>query len=57
MKNSHLLKATSSHDCPDACSMEVEIDEVTKKVMKVSGEKSHPVTKGFCAIKSTITSI
>ena len=57
MKNSNLFKVTCPHDCPDACSMEVEVDEVTKKVMRVSGEKSHPVTKGFCAIKSTITSI
>ena len=51
MKNTNLFKATCPHDCPDACSMEVEIDEVTKKVMKVSGEKSHPVTKGFLCNK------
>ena len=42
MKNSNLFKVTCPHDCPDACSMEVEVDEVTKKVMRVSGEKSHP---------------
>ena len=51
MKNTNLFKATCPHDCPDACSMEVEIDEVTKKVIKVSGEKSHPVTKGFLCNK------
>ena len=47
----NLFKVTCPHDCPDACSMEVEVDEVTKKVMKVSGEKSHPVTKGFLCNK------
>ena len=51
MKNANLFKVTCPHDCPDACSMEVEIDKITKKVMKVSGEKSHPVTKGFLCNK------
>ena len=56
-EKTNLFKATCPHDCPDACSMEVEIDEVTKKVMKVSGENLILLQKVFCAIKSTITSI
>ena len=43
MKNSHLFKATCPHDCPDACSMEVEIDEVWyDKVMDKLTRTSHP---------------
>ena len=35
------------HDCPDGCSMTVSVDQSTGRAVKVEGDKTHPVTKGF----------
>ncbi len=37
------------HDCPDTCSLKVEIDK--GKIVKVAGDPSHPITKGVICEK------
>ncbi len=37
------------HDCPDACSLKVEMDN--GKIVKIAGDPSHPVTKGVICEK------
>ena len=50
MKNANLFKVTCPHDCPDVVLWKLKLIKLLK-VMKVSGEKSHPVTKGFLCNK------
>jgi anaerobic selenocysteine-containing dehydrogenase len=48
--NFHAMKvvhAVCSHDCPDSCGVLVTVDEVTGRAVKVQGDPSHPVTRGF----------
>lgn len=35
------------HDCPDGCSMTVKVNAKTGRAVEVSGDESHPITKGF----------
>ena len=44
-------KVTCPHDCPDTCSLEVTVDPKTKKAIKLIGDKTHPITKGFLCNK------
>ena len=44
-------KVTCPHDCPDTCSLEVTVDTKTKKAIKLIGDKTHPITKGFLCNK------
>lgn len=37
------------HDCPDTCSLKVELDG--GKIVKVAGDPSHPITKGVICEK------
>ena len=37
------------HDCPDTCSLKVEIDN--GKIVKVTGDPTHPITKGIICEK------
>ena len=39
------------HDCPDTCSMLVTRDDSTGKAVKVQGDPSHPITKGYLCNK------
>jgi anaerobic selenocysteine-containing dehydrogenase len=36
-----------SHDCPDSCGVLVTVDQVTGRAVKLQGDPSHPVTRGF----------
>jgi anaerobic selenocysteine-containing dehydrogenase len=48
--NFHAMKvvhAVCSHDCPDSCGVLVTVDEVTGRAVKVQGDPTHPVTRGF----------
>jgi anaerobic selenocysteine-containing dehydrogenase len=48
--DSRMLKvvhAVCSHDCPDSCGVLVTVDEATGRAVKVQGDPSHPVTRGF----------
>jgi len=42
-----VVHAVCSHDCPDSCGVLVTVDELTSKAVKVQGDPSHPVTRGF----------
>ena len=42
---------TCPHDCPDACSMRVTVDESTGRAVKVEGDPTHPITKGYLCNK------
>jgi anaerobic selenocysteine-containing dehydrogenase len=34
-------------DCPDTCSVLVQVDDATGKATKLKGNPEHPVTQGF----------
>jgi anaerobic selenocysteine-containing dehydrogenase len=36
-----------SHDCPDSCGVLVTVDQITGRAVKLQGDPSHPVTRGF----------
>ena len=42
-----VVHAVCSHDCPDSCGVLVTVDEGTGRAVKVQGDPSHPVTRGF----------
>src|SRR5580692_1499978 len=42
-----MVHAVCSHDCPDSCGVLVTVDEATGRAVKVQGDPSHPVTRGF----------
>src|SRR6185503_9619147 len=39
------------HDCPDGCSMRVTVDNVSGRAIKVEGDPTHPVTRGYLCNK------
>jgi len=39
------------HDCPDTCSMIVTRDDSTGKAVRIQGDPTHPVTKGYLCNK------
>jgi anaerobic selenocysteine-containing dehydrogenase len=41
------VHAVCSHDCPDSCGVLVTVDELTGRAVKVQGDPTHPVTRGF----------
>src|SRR5690349_14680479 len=43
------FKGVCPHDCPDACALLVEVED--EKVVRVHGDPSHPVTRGFLCNK------
>jgi anaerobic selenocysteine-containing dehydrogenase len=45
------VHVTCPHDCPDACSMRVTVDESTGRAVKVEGDPTHPITKGYLCNK------
>jgi anaerobic selenocysteine-containing dehydrogenase len=42
-----VVHAVCSHDCPDSCGVLVTVDELTGRAVKMQGDPSHPVTRGF----------
>jgi len=42
-----VVHAVCSHDCPDSCGVLVTVDELTSRAVRVQGDPSHPVTRGF----------
>ena len=42
-----VVHAVCSHDCPDSCGVLVTVDEGTGRAVKMQGDPSHPVTRGF----------
>src|SRR5437763_3910339 len=42
-----VVHAVCSHDCPDSCGVLVTADQATGRAVKIQGDPSHPVTRGF----------
>src|SRR6266851_849519 len=42
-----VVHSVCSHDCPDSCGVLVTVDELSGRAVKVQGDPSHPVTRGF----------
>src|SRR6202012_3237318 len=42
-----VVHAVCSHDCPDSCGILVTVDQLTGRAVKMQGDPSHPVTRGF----------
>src|ERR1700727_3294373 len=42
-----IVHAVCSHDCPDSCGVLVTVDRATGRAVKMQGDPSHPVTRGF----------
>jgi anaerobic selenocysteine-containing dehydrogenase len=42
-----VVHTVCSHDCPDSCGILVTVDELTGRAVKMQGDPSHPVTRGF----------
>lgn len=45
-------RATCPLDCPDACSLLVELDVEQGRLVKVEGDPEHPITQGFACVKT-----
>lgn len=46
-----VARVSCPHDCPDACSMRVTVDTATGRAIKVEGDPTHPVTRGYLCNK------
>lgn len=46
-----VVKATCPHDCPDACAMLVTVDIKSGRAVRVDGDPTHPVTRGYLCNK------
>ncbi len=44
-----IVRATCAHDCPDMCSLQVEVE--AGRIIKVSGDPDQPFTAGFACAK------
>jgi anaerobic selenocysteine-containing dehydrogenase len=42
-----VVHAVCSHDCPDSCGVLVTVNQRTGRAVKMQGDPSHPVTRGF----------
>ncbi len=45
------VRVACPHDCPDGCSMRVTVDNVSGRAIKVEGDPTHPVTRGYLCNK------
>ena len=44
---SHVVHAVCSLDCPDSCGVLVTVDTGSRRAIKIQGDPTHPVTRGF----------
>ena len=42
-----VVHATCSLDCPDSCGVLATVDPATDRVVRITGDPAHPVTRGF----------
>jgi len=42
-----VVHAVCSHDCPDSCGVLATVDTASGRVVKIEGDPTHPVTRGF----------
>jgi anaerobic selenocysteine-containing dehydrogenase len=47
LATTRVVHAVCSHDCPDSCGVLVTVDEASGRAVKIQGDPSHPVTRGF----------
>src|SRR4051812_5911598 len=45
------VKAVCPHDCPDTCSIDVTVDDVSGQAVKLRGNPDHAFTAGFLCAK------
>ncbi len=45
--NTKTVHATCSLDCPDSCGVLATVDTATGRVVRIAGDPTHPVTRGF----------
>ncbi len=46
-----VARVACPHDCPDACLMRVTVDTLSGRAIKVEGDPTHPVTRGYLCNK------
>jgi len=46
-----VARVACPHDCPDACLMRVTVDTASGRAVKVEGDPTHPVTRGYLCNK------
>jgi anaerobic selenocysteine-containing dehydrogenase len=46
-----IARVACPHDCPDGCSMLVSVDNASGRAIKVVGDPTHPVTRGYLCNK------
>lgn len=46
-----VARVACPHDCPDGCSMHVTVDKESGRAIKVEGDPTHPVTRGYLCSK------
>lgn len=46
-----MVHAVCTHDCPDSCGVLATVDEASGRVVKIEGDPTHPVTRGFLCAK------
>lgn len=46
-----VARVACPHDCPDGCAMRVTVDRDTGRAVKVEGDPTHPVTRGYLCNK------
>ncbi|HWA13723.1 MAG TPA: molybdopterin-dependent oxidoreductase [Burkholderiales bacterium] len=46
-----VARVACPHDCPDGCAMRVTVDTNTGRAIKVEGDPTHPVTRGYLCNK------
>ena len=46
-----VARVACPHDCPDACLMRVTVDTESGRAIKVEGDPTHPVTRGYLCNK------
>jgi anaerobic selenocysteine-containing dehydrogenase len=46
-----VARVACPHDCPDACLMRVTVDTRSGRAIKVEGDPTHPVTRGYLCNK------
>lgn len=45
-------RTTCNRDCPDACSILVDVDRGTGRALRLRGDPEHPVTQGFLCYRT-----
>ena len=46
-QETRVVHAVCSHDCPDSCGVLITVDELSGRAVKIQGDPTHPVTRGF----------